>query len=104
MHIQRWKGMQGNLGRCDGKRERLGDFQGRQLLIGIILEHWSPKYIKSKTDRQTDLLDRDEGEGSKEGTKKTGLQCRGGGKETKARRRNCAAGGARPGRGYIFSL
>lgn len=66
--------MQGNLGRCDGKREPLGDLQGRQLLTGIILEHWSPKYVKSKTDRQTDLPDRGEGGGSKEGTKKTGLQ------------------------------
>lgn len=32
-----------------------------------------PKIYKVK-DRQTDLPDRDEGEGSKEGTKKTGLQ------------------------------
>lgn len=54
-------------------RETLRDLQGKRLLTGIILENSEPKICEVK-DRQTDLPDRDEGEGSQEGTKKTGLQ------------------------------
>lgn len=108
MHIQRWRGMQGNLGRCDGKREPLGDLQGRQLLTGIILEHWSPKYVKSKTERQTDrqtcLTEVKVGEAKKE-QRKQGCSEEGEGRRQRREGGSVQQGGARPGRGiYIFFM
>lgn len=55
-----------------GKREK------GELMADTALEKLRPKYIWSQrdrqTDRQTDLPDRDEGEGGKVGTKKTGMR------------------------------
>lgn len=58
------------------------------------------------TDRQTDLPDKDEGEGGKVGTKKTGMR-RGGGSERDKEREGgkCGAGGgSEAGEGDIYFL